>query len=296
MPDDAAWRRAKIPLKTTPAREGQVSEESGMMKTDRSKGLRMVLVCALVATTAACATRPPATDTQALARYRQANDPLEPMNRAMFSFNNGFYHYVLDPVTDGYEAVVPSPLRDMLRNFLRNISSPLYLINNLLQGDLKGAEVTVARFLTNTGLGFGGLFDQAAQFGMPARQEDFGQTLAIWGANEGAYLVLPFFGPSSARDATGFLADLLMDPFSWYLRSEDLSYLNWARTGMEGLDTYTLRRGDLKSVQQNSIDPYAAVRSLQRQIRNYEITNGKAEKQQEQDFPSDEDFPDFDSQ
>lgn len=269
-----------------------------MTKTARlnygAKLAGVVLLCALAG---ACAKRPPETDPQAVARYEQANDPLEPMNRVIFDFNDGFYTYVLDPLADGYEFIVPKPIRHMFANFLRNLSSPIRLINNLLQGDLDQAQITVARFMTNSTVGFAGLFDPATDWGMPLRDEDFGQTLAVWGANEGAYIVLPFFGPSSARDSVGFLGDILMDPVTWILRDEHKSYLNWARTGSEGLVGYTERRGDLRSVQEQSLDDYAAVRSLIRQQREYAITNGKSRPQTNQGedpFSQDfEDFPDF---
>jgi phospholipid-binding lipoprotein MlaA len=261
-------------------------------------GMKLAGVALLCALAGACAKRPPVTDPQALARYEEANDPLEPMNRAIFDFNDGCYTYVLDPLADGYEFIVPKPIRHMFANFLRNLSSPIRLINDLLQGDVKQAEITVARFMTNSTVGFAGLFDPATDWGMPLREEDFGQTLAVWGANEGAYLVLPFFGPSSARDSVGFLGDILMDPVTWILRDHNKSYLNRARTGAEGLVTYTGERGDLRSVQDQSLDDYAAVRSLIRQRRDYEITNGKSAPDTDQGadpFSEEfEDFPDFD--
>ena len=258
--------------------------------------LAVALLCGLAA---ACAKRPPVTDVDARARYEEANDPMEPMNRAVFSFNNGFYHYVLDPLTDGYEAVVPRPARDGFRNFLRNLASPIRLINDILQGEPKQAGVTVGRFFTNTTIGIGGLFDPAAKMGMPFHDEDFAQTLARWGAHEGAYVVWPVIGPYSLRDSVGFLGDLLMDPVTWILKGEKLNYLNWARAGSEGLVTYEDVRGDLKSVQEDSLDPYAAVRSLQRQRRDYAIKNGDlhpdATPAPEDPFSSEfEDFPDLD--
>jgi len=267
-------------------------------KAKSAFGLRIVGVVLLCTLAGACAKRPPETDPEAVARYEAANDPLEPMNRAIFDFNEGFYSYVLDPLSDAYKFVVPKGVRTMVRNFLSNLSSPIRLINNVLQGDTDQAQITLARFMTNTTVGFGGLFDPATQWGMPLRNEDMGQTLAVWGANEGVYLVLPFFGPSSARDSIGFMGDLLMDPVTWILRDEDLSYLNWARTGADALANYPDQRDALKSVQEQSIDDYAAVRSLIRQRREYEITNGQSEpKTDTQEDPfSDEfgDFPDFD--
>lgn len=263
--------------------------------------LRIVGVLLLCALAGACAKRPPVTEPDALARYQQTNDPLEPMNRAIFDFNDGFYTYVLDPLSDGYRFITPRPIRHMFRNFLRNLSSPIRLINNLLQGDLDQAQITVARFMTNTTVGFGGLFDPATDWGMPLRDEDFGQTLAVWGANEGAYIVLPFFGPSSVRDSVGFLGDILMDPVTWILKGENKSYLNWARTGADALAGYKGQRDDMISVQEQSIDDYAAVRSLIRQRRQYEITNGESGPEVDEgkdpfadEFGDFDDFPDFD--
>lgn len=266
----------------------------------RPARLRIALVCILCCLSAACAKRPPVTDVAGRARYNEARDPLEPMNRAIFKFNNGFYHYVLDPLTDGYEFIVPRPARDAFRNFLRNLGSPIRLINDVLQGEPKQAGVTIGRFVANSTIGIGGLFDPAQKMGLKYHDEDFGQTLAIWGANEGAYLVLPIIGPYSVRDSFGFLGDILMDPVTWVLKGENLNYLNWARTGSDGLVTYTQVRGDLKSVQEGSLDPYAAVRSLQRQRRDYAIKNGDlhpdAAPTPNDPFSSDfQDFPDEDS-
>ena len=227
----------------------------------------------LALTLGACATRP--TDPEDLAHFKEINDPLEPMNRAFFQFNEAADKVVLRPLAIGYRAVVPRGLRSGIRNFLDNLETPVILLNDLLQGEGVRARDTVGRFMTNTILGLGGMIDVASDAGIAYHDEDFGQTLAVWGVAPGPYLVLPLFGPTGVRDAVGDGVDGAIDPVGYYIRDE---------YGLEGaavrytLDTVDWRAANLQIIddlRRSSIDFYAATRSAYRQQRNNEIRNGR---------------------
>lgn len=224
---------------------------------------------------AACATVPPADDAEARAAYAEVNDPLEPLNRVTFGFNRALGKVILEPAAKVYRAVLPEPVRDGLHNALHNLGSPVILANDLLQGEGKRAGNTFLRFLVNSTLGIAGLFDVAKSFGMEGHDEDFGQTLAVWGAGEGPYLVLPVFGPSSPRDGIGMGADLVMDPFFWIIRSSDEPYLNYVRAGVEGIDLLERNLDELEELERSSIDFYAAMRTRYRENRRGEIRNNE---------------------
>ena len=138
----------------------------------------------------------------------------EPLNRGVFQFNTVLDGLLLEPVARLYRMATPEFVRDGVSNFLANLTTPVVLANDLLQGEFKRAELTLGRFMLNTILGLGGgLIDVGGQLGMPQRHfEDFGQTLAVYGTGPGPYLVLPLLGPSTGRDATGRVVDLAFDP------------------------------------------------------------------------------------
>lgn len=194
-------------------------------------------------------------------------DPLEPYNRAMFSFNEGLDYILLDPLTEVYRFVVPDVFRLAISNFLANIKSPVYLANELLQGDLDGAALVTKRFVFNTFTGFGGLIDTASWEGMNYVPEDFGQTLGVWGFDSGAYIVLPIIGPSSTRDTFGLAGDVLMDPVNWYVWNNEKDDLGYGRMGATLLATKDNIYDFQKDLKRNSLDYYAAVRSVWMQRR-----------------------------
>lgn len=143
-----------------------------------------------------------------------------------------------------------------------------------MQGEGKRAGDTFVRFLINSTLGVAGLFDVAKSMGIEGHKEDFGQTLAVWGAGEGPYLVLPLFGPSNPRDSIGRGIDIVSDPFFWIIRSSDEDYLNYVRTGVEGIDELERNLDELEALEKSSIDFYAAMRTRYRENRRGEIRNG----------------------
>jgi phospholipid-binding lipoprotein MlaA len=223
----------------------------------------------------ACATVPPESDPEALAEYHRINDPLEPLNRATHSFNMAIDAVILKPIAQVYRFILPQPIRQMITNFLDNLQSPLILANDLLQGEFERGGTTIARFVTNTTVGVGGLFDPASEWGMEKHKEDFGETLAVWGVGEGFYLVLPFFGPSNPRDLTGLVAEFFADPVDLYLDHEDERELRIARTSLEVIDFRERNLDTLEELERNTDDLYAAMRSAYRQNRAFRISNGR---------------------
>lgn len=205
-----------------------------------------------------------------------ANDPLEPVNRFIFGFNEIFLDYLLGPISQGYEFIVPALMREGIHNFLNNLSTPVILANDILQGEPQRAMETLGRALVNTTVGMGGLIDMGSELGVKRHSEDFGQTLGVWGVGEMFYVVLPFYGPSNPRDAVGkLLVDGYFDPLGMWMSNANHDDLKWARTGTKAVDEYSSVRSDLEQVKKTSIDYYAAIRSLYRQKRQAEISNGK---------------------
>jgi phospholipid-binding lipoprotein MlaA len=194
-------------------------------------------------------------------------DPFEGTNRAVFAFNNAVDDAVIHPVVEGYRTVVPKPGRLGLRNFLRNLKSPVTFANQMLQGDLNGAGDVVVRTTVNTLIGVGGIIDVAGSEGLKYEQEDFGQTLAVWGVGHGPYIVVPFLGPSSLRDYTGYAVDTFADPLRWYLHNIDEEGWYYAKLGADYLDLRESLMDVLKDLESSSIDYYAAVRSTYVQRR-----------------------------
>ncbi|MGH6871929.1 MAG: MlaA family lipoprotein [Rhizomicrobium sp.] len=236
------------------------------------RGLTALILAVCSVALAGCATDnlPPAEAQAAEA----ANDPFEPMNRAIFNMNQGFDKAVLLPVAQAYVDVVPDPARGSVHNFLDNLNLPVTFANDLLQGEFQRAGETMGRFTVNTTVGVGGLFDIASNVGIPYHTEDFGQTLGTWGVGEGPYLVLPFFGPDPPRDAFGQVADVFMDPTT-YIHIDGHIYWSAGREIAEAIDLRSRNIDNLESIERSSVDYYASMRSLYRQHRNNEIRNGK---------------------
>jgi len=211
-------------------------------------------------------------------------DPYEGFNRKVYAFNKGVDKAVLKPVTKGYRAVTPVPARRGFSAFLKNAKEPLNFINALLQGKPRAALRTLGRFSVNTVLGVGGLTDHASDMGLAVQDEDFGQTLAVWGVHSGPYIVLPFIGPSTARDAVGFGVDIVSDPYRYGLREVGVTgWKNWAELGMEVIDLRSNLLDTADVFLRTSADEYATVRSAYLQSRESLITDGASD--------TDEDVP-----
>ena len=222
---------------------------------------------------AGCATPPPADDPDAVAEFKQTNDPLEPMNREIFDFNMAVDRAVFKPVAQGYRDYVPEYGRDRVRDFVRNLRAPLTFANDVLQGEPDRAMQTLMRFTFNTGFGALGLFDLASPGGIPYHEEDLGQTFAVWGVGEGPYLVLPILGPSNPRDVAGMAGEWVADPVDYAFWRAGTSWASYGRGGLSGLDKREANLDTLDDIERTSVDFYSAVRSLYRQHRESEIKN-----------------------
>jgi len=227
--------------------------------------------------------------------FETVYDPLEPLNRSVFKVNQAFDFILVKPVSATYRQVVPDPLKDMVTNFLRHLKTPVILLNELLQGDLKGAEVAATRFFLNTIVGVGGLVDIAG-YGNPElayRSEDFGQTMAVWEMGAGPYLVVPLLGPSSVRDGVGFVGDIAAESVIF----PNYDPLSVGRIVMTAVDARSRSLDALNEIERSSIDFYAAVRSLYWQNRRSEIFDGAPPTTDAfPDFEDFEDFEDFDDE
>ncbi|MFC5771981.1 MlaA family lipoprotein [Thauera sinica] len=199
-----------------------------------------------------------------------AGDPLEGYNRAMFAFNEQVDKIVLKPVAEVYDTVLPTPLHIAIGNVLGNLADPWIGINNLLQGKVADGLSDLMRFLVNSTLGFLGVLDIASEAGLPKHDEDFGQTLGSWGVGEGAYFVLPFFGPRTIRDAAAFPADLMADP-TW-----DIGHIPTRNTVTAVKVTHERWRGlgTEKTLEEGTLDKYAYVRDFYLEQRRYKVFDG----------------------
>lgn len=190
-------------------------------------------------------------------------DPFESFNRKVYAFNSALDRNVLKPVAEVYEKAVPQFVRTGIGNLFRNLLEPTNMVNSLLQGKIHQATTDTARFFVNTTVGVLGLFDVATGMGMRRSNEDFGQTLGVWGAEEGPYLVLPFFGPRTLRDTFGFAADWFTDPV-YYLQPDAA---RWGTRGVYYVDLRSQLLGASKVLEQATDDEYLFVREAYRQRR-----------------------------
>ena len=197
-------------------------------------------------------------------------DPLESYNRAMFSFNDGLDEYILKPVAEGYDAVLPSPVKTGISNFFSNIGDIFVIINDLLQFKFVQAIEDTGRFIFNSTLGLYGLVDVATPMGLPKHDEDFGQTFATWGIGQGPYVVLPFFGSRTLRGVGGFAIEQTYAPIN---NIEDKN----TRYGTIALDAVDTRYKLLKAsniAEQAALDKYSFIRDAYLQHRNNLVHDG----------------------
>lgn len=206
------------------------------------------------------------------------NDPYEQTNRQIFALDEQFDHAIARPVAVFYNHAVPGIAREGIHNVLTNLNSPVVFANDLLQGETTRAGQTLGRAVVNSTLGLGGLVDLGAKLGTPGHDEDFGQTLAVWGVGEGPYLVLPFAGPSNPRDLVGMGGDIAMDPFT-YITWNNSTLYSMIRAGLGVIDLRARNVESLDQIERTSVDLYATTRSLYRQNRNAEIRNGAPDTQ-----------------
>ena len=198
-------------------------------------------------------------------------DPLEPLNRAVYKFNDGADHLFIKPAAEFYRFFVPEFMRTGVSNFFSNIGDVIVALNSLLQGKFTQAGSDVARLIVNTTVGLLGLFDVATEIGLEKHNEDFGQTLGYWGIGDGPYLVLPLLGPSSARDAVGWVGDYYAWPVTYIESDRDRNILIAMR--------FVTVRADLleasRILETAALDPYEFVRDAYLQRRRNLVYDGK---------------------
>lgn len=222
---------------------------------------RALAALVLAASLAGCAAAPPVDG---------INDPYEAQNRKAHAFNRGIDRIVLRPTSNAYGTIVPGPVRDGVGNFASNLNQPGTFLNHVLQGQGEDAVHTFFRFAINTTFGIGGIFDPATGMGLPARKTDFGETLHAWGAGEGAYLEVPFVGPTTGRDFTGQIVDILMNPTMLAMEGDEATVAFGARVASRFGDRY--RYSDfIDSVLYESADSYAQARLLYLQNRRFQL-------------------------
>jgi phospholipid-binding lipoprotein MlaA len=237
----------------------------------------ILLASAMLLLAAGCASAP-------------SDDPLEPFNRSMFSFNEKLDSAVTKPVAKGYVAVTPAPVRTWVSNFFSNLQDPWIAFNSLLQGKPVEAINGFMRFVFNTTLGIGGLLDISTEAGLPKYDEDFGQTLAVWGVKEGPFIVLPLFGSRTLRDAAALPLDVAAES-PWTLPyGNPVVHDSKTRYGLSGLKLVNERArllGLERTLDEGTLDKYRYVRDFYLQQRRFKVHDGNVPLEYD-DFDNDE--------
>ena len=224
---------------------------------------RALCLCLLALTLSACTT---------MRQPREATwDPLERWNRRVFAFNDTLDRFIMKPVADAYLKAVPSPMRTAVTNFFDNITYINVIANSFLQGKGKQGFSDTGRFIINSTVGLGGLVDVATAAGVPRNDEDFGQTLAVWGFGEGAYLMLPLLGPSTFRDAPGYAFSAAVHPFT-YWSGEPVATASLGALAV--VDQRAQVKGAFELINAAALDRYIFIREAYRQRRIYLIYDG----------------------
>jgi phospholipid-binding lipoprotein MlaA len=197
-------------------------------------------------------------------------DPNEDRNRKVHAFNVSLDKKFVRPIATEYSSALPDVIEDSISNFASNLGQPSILVNSVLQGDLQGVSLSATRFLTNSILGVGGLFNTAEKLGLKEHDTDFGETLYKWGAEEGEYVELPLLGPATVRSTTGIIVDLLINPLSYAVSSPETYYGTLASTsaGLSARGRYT---STIDSILYESADSYAQARLIYLQNRRFSL-------------------------
>lgn len=243
-----------------------------MFNESQLGGGRAVIPYALMISTTlllgGCASTEKRTEQSAdLAKVGGKVDPYEGFNRSMYGFNMKVDKYLLKPVADGYKWVTPNFMQTGVTNFFTNLKGINVVLNDVFQGKFEQSARDVGRFTTNTTIGLFGLFDVASELGLENNVEDFGQTLAVWGVDQGPYLVLPLFGPTTLRDGSGVIFDKAANPGTYF-----------PGTGIvEGINDRANAEGALNFIDEAALDPYVFTRESFLQYRQNLVNDGKAD-------------------
>lgn len=211
-------------------------------------------------------------------------DPWEKTNRKIFHVSTQIDRYALSPITNVYRTVVPEAPRRAIRNGYDYLQEPQYLGNALAQGKVKSAFRALDRLLVNGVLGLG-VADHATDMGLPVQEHDFGQTMAVWGVPSGPFVMLPFLGPSTARDGVGFFVDFLLDPVDIVEARVISGEEQLVKLGIRVLDVRSGLRDQGEQLLAGAADPYATTRAAWLQLRRYQIFDGNLPDEEEEDIP-----------
>ncbi|ACV26410.1 MlaA family lipoprotein [Kangiella koreensis] len=234
---------------------------------------RLILVIAVL-TLSACAT----TDST------NPKDPYEEYNRGVWEFNRAIDKAILKPTAEGYQAITPDPIEKGISNFFSNLGEIETIINDILQAKFGKAGRDTGRFLINSTLGLAGFLDPAAEMGLEKEEEDFGQTLAAWGFDSGPYLMLPFIGPSTARDGIGFAVDKVA-LYSPYDEMND-TQTEWSLRALDLIQTRA-QLLPLEEQLEQALDEYSLVRDAYLQRREFLIYDGRPPIEDDCEFEED---------
>jgi phospholipid-binding lipoprotein MlaA len=212
-------------------------------------------------------------------------DPIEPVNRSIFWFNDTVDTYVFEPVASGYDYIVPDPVEGSITNFFRNLAFPVHLLSDVIRLDFTEAGVHTGRFLVNSTVGVAGLFDVGAELGLPHKEGDFASALGYQGVGDGPYLMLPFLGPSNLRDAFGTAVDSFVDlsnvaAYSDMKTSEKL-IVTTALNGLRVINRRSANLENIESAKKASLDYYLFVRTAYKQYRDGLIYEKEIQSDQE---------------
>lgn len=214
-------------------------------------------------------------------------DPFEGVNRSIYGFNEAVDKAAIEPIARGYKAATPKPVREGVHNVLTNLGQPVVFTNSVLQGNANASGETFSRFLINSTIGIAGIFDVASTLGIEEHDEDFGQTLGVWGFEAGPYIMLPFLGPSSVRDTFGRFTDRGFDPLTWteFESDPDLDdHIGVTRTVVGAIDTRARLLEQVEALREQP-EPYVALRRNYLAQREADIRNGKTEADPYKDLP-----------
>ncbi len=235
-----------------------------------------------------CATAPSGAPAAAGNGDPAMHDPWERMNRGTFAFNEGLDRWFLEPVATGWDFVMPDPVETAIQHFFRNLNFPVVFVNDLLQAKPIAAVEDFGRFLVNSTAGVAGFFDPATFLGMPESDEDFGQTLGVWGVPAGPYLVLPVFGPSNPRDTGGLVVDTATRAYTFFLPW----YVNLSTTAVRTVNERSRLLETIREERKAAFDFYVAVRNAYVQHRDNQVGDRQPKSEESDDDLYDVDVSD----